>query len=670
MNKTKIATLALCVAFGFSAHAQNLLLNGSFESPPIEADTIAIISPTSWDACCGNTAYRVLNGNYGVPEYAGPQDGHQYAAIGGGGSLSQSFNITTAGDYQLGWYDNAGDHPDPSPYTVTVSSGAGVMASTSLNASHFVQGWLSHSLQLNLSPGMYTLQFHSEGPVFGLATLLDNVSLQSSFADFLYFTERANPWPGHPKIMRVKTDGSGLEMVYQNATEGAEGGIALDVSRGHLYSGSEAWIFRLNLDGTGRVNLVPVTDQVQDVELDLAHGKIYWSEGGHERNAIRSANLDGTYARTFVDVGFFGTFTGLAVDPNRGKLYVTFYDVIGNTVIQVMNLDGSGQNLLYDVGGQVGVGTVAVNDLEIDLATGTLYFNLTDCPIPGIYKAPADGSGPIEIVIPTPDPGGGGIHYDPIDHKFYATYFTPNRWEIRSVNIDGTDVRAIAEYAATIYWYEVGHGIPVAGRADTEPPSITCPANINVSCSTDRLVTVTYPPAIVSDNSDPSPTVTYSIPSGSGFPVGTTKVTVTATDASGNHSSCSFTVTRAPLSFAGFLSPVGGADATGGSFAEPLRTFKLNSTIPLKFTASCGGSPVVDNIHTLQAVKWSSQTDSDPPIDATPTDAATTGNQFRLAGSEWRFNLDTKATAMSAGKWLLTATLSDGSQHSVWIQLK
>ena len=61
---------------------------------------------------------------------------------------------------------------------------------------------------------------------------------------------------------------------------------------------------------------------------------------------------------------------------------------------------------------------------------------------------------------------------------------------------------------------------------------------------------------------------------------------------------------------------------------------------------------------------------SDPPIDAKPSDAATTGSQFRLTGGQWHFNLDPQATGMSVGKWELIATLSDGSRHSVWIQIK
>ncbi|MSU57246.1 MAG: hypothetical protein EXS35_03525 [Pedosphaera sp.] len=111
----KLVTIAgafvLCGIIGFSAHAQNLLLNGSFESPAIPANAISTATPTSWQGN-GSPFIRVLNGNYGVPEYSGPQDGQQYAAIGGGAALSQAFTITTAGTYELRWFDNAGDHPD------------------------------------------------------------------------------------------------------------------------------------------------------------------------------------------------------------------------------------------------------------------------------------------------------------------------------------------------------------------------------------------------------------------------------------------------------------------------------------------------------------------------------------------------------------------------------
>ena len=91
----------------------------------------------------------------------------------------------------------------------------------------------------------------------------------------------------------------------------------------------------------------------------------------------------------------------------------------------------------------------------------------------------------------------------------------------------------------------------------------------------------------------------------------------------------------------------------------------------MKFTASCDASPVGAGVHSLQATKYSNAVDSDPVIDATPTDAATTGNQFRITDAttgEWHFNLNTKP--LSVGTWKLVATMSDGSIHEVWITIK
>jgi len=170
---------------------------------------------------------------------------------------------------------------------------------------------------------------------------------------------------------------------------------------------------------------------------------------------------------------------------------------------------------------------------------------------------------------------------------------------------------------------------------------------------------------------DAGDTITITQAPAGPYSVGTTTVTLTVTDSHGASSSCTASVTVV-YQFSGFLAPIGGgADATGGSFANPLRTFKLGSTIPVKFTASCGGSAVLAGVHRLQAVKYSGSTSAGTPIDATPQDAATVGNQFRLTtDGQWQFNLDTEGTGMSVGIWLLRATLSDGSEHGAWIQIK
>jgi subtilisin-like proprotein convertase family protein len=78
--------------------------------------------------------------------------------------------------------------------------------------------------------------------------------------------------------------------------------------------------------------------------------------------------------------------------------------------------------------------------------------------------------------------------------------------------------------------------------SDTEPPTITCPANVTaVGTPGSPTVVVTFPDPVFSDNC-PGVTAACVPPSGSTVPVGTTTITCTATDAAGNTATCSFTV--------------------------------------------------------------------------------------------------------------------------------
>ena len=84
---------------------------------------------------------------------------------------------------------------------------------------------------------------------------------------------------------------------------------------------------------------------------------------------------------------------------------------------------------------------------------------------------------------------------------------------------------------------------------DTQPPTITCPANVtsvtNQDCAAaggGACVVVTFPDPTAADNC-PGVTVACVPPSGTCLPPGVTTVTCTATDASGNTATCSFTVT-------------------------------------------------------------------------------------------------------------------------------
>ena len=77
---------------------------------------------------------------------------------------------------------------------------------------------------------------------------------------------------------------------------------------------------------------------------------------------------------------------------------------------------------------------------------------------------------------------------------------------------------------------------------DTLAPVITCPAVDPSEATTTAGAAVTFA-ASASDLATASPAIGYDLPAGSTFPLGTTTVTATATDGSGNQARCSFPVT-------------------------------------------------------------------------------------------------------------------------------
>jgi hypothetical protein len=79
---------------------------------------------------------------------------------------------------------------------------------------------------------------------------------------------------------------------------------------------------------------------------------------------------------------------------------------------------------------------------------------------------------------------------------------------------------------------------------DNTPPVISCPASITLEPTCPSGAIGNYTPPVGTDNCAGATTSrTAGLASGAVFPIGTTTVTYTVTDAAGNSSSCSFTVT-------------------------------------------------------------------------------------------------------------------------------
>jgi hypothetical protein len=197
-----------------------------------------------------------------------------------------------------------------------------------------------------------------------------------------------------------------------------------------------------------------------------------------------------------------------------------------------------------------------------------------------------------------------------------------------------------------------------AGVKDTTPPTLILPDDITVEATSSAGANVEFQVTAIDDVSE-NPTVECSAASGDLFPLGTTTVTCTATDEAGNTSDPgSFNVTVV-VGWGGFLQPLN----PGGP-----ASFKLNSTIPVKFQLGGASTGITDLDARLffQPVgggdKW---------FDATSTSGATTGNAFRwdADGGFYIFNLNTKAIG-KAGTYVLRVDLGDGVPHNIQVEIR
>ncbi|HET7112961.1 MAG TPA: PxKF domain-containing protein [Pyrinomonadaceae bacterium] len=190
--------------------------------------------------------------------------------------------------------------------------------------------------------------------------------------------------------------------------------------------------------------------------------------------------------------------------------------------------------------------------------------------------------------------------------------------------------------------------------ADQTAPVISCPSNIEIflpANSPDTSMVVNYPAATATDNCSASPTVTYSQASGSVFPVGTTTVTATATDAAGNHSECTFTVT-VRYNFNGFFSPV--------SNAPTLNAVNAGRAIPVKFTLSGDKGLNIFAPNNPYSVSLNCNT-NDPGVDVSETLTAG-GSSLTFSADQYIYIWKTESSWAGTCRQLVM-TLNDGSVH-------
>ena len=188
---------------------------------------------------------------------------------------------------------------------------------------------------------------------------------------------------------------------------------------------------------------------------------------------------------------------------------------------------------------------------------------------------------------------------------------------------------------------------------DNTPPTISCPSDITVYLplnSTDTSMAVSYPAATANDNC-PGTTIGYSIASGSVFPVGPTTVTATATDASGNTTSCSFTI-KVLYDFTGFFSPI--------SNTPTLNSVNAGKAIPIKFSLSGDKGLNIFAVGNPYTVSLNCNS-SDPGVDVIETVNAG-GSSLSFGGGQYIYTWKTENTWAGTCRQLVV-TLNDGTVH-------
>ena len=167
---------------------------------------------------------------------------------------------------------------------------------------------------------------------------------------------------------------------------------------------------------------------------------------------------------------------------------------------------------------------------------------------------------------------------------------------------------------------------PVA--ADTTPPTLVgMPANLDLVTTDPTGVDVAYTPPTATDDRDPSPTVGCIPAPGFRAPVGTTRVTCTAIDASSNSASASFDVV-VHLASVRWEEPIG---------SDAVVMVRSGRTLPVKATAE------LDGVATSGAAQLALA--ACPGVDLPTSDARTVVARWQADVARWDGLLDTKGLA-------------------------
>ncbi|HET7027347.1 MAG TPA: HYR domain-containing protein [Candidatus Limnocylindrales bacterium] len=167
-----------------------------------------------------------------------------------------------------------------------------------------------------------------------------------------------------------------------------------------------------------------------------------------------------------------------------------------------------------------------------------------------------------------------------------GSHFSIGTTTITCAATDTDDLASTASFEVTV--------------VDTTAPALATGPDVDAVTADPNGIVVTFATPIADDLVDASPVVTCDPGSGSAFPVGSTTVTCTASDASGNRSNTAFSV-RVHLARVVFDAPIGSANVVdaNGSRSIPVKASVrvdgaevTSGEVSLSVARCAGGSPV------------------------------------------------------------------------------
>lgn len=380
---------------------------------------------------------------------------------------------------------------------------------------------------------------------FGVARYNTNGSLDKSFSGGKVITDFGGQMD-EARGVAVQVDG---KIVVAGASDNNRFALARYNSNGSLDT---------SFNGSGEV-LTQLGNScfAYSVVIQPADGKIVAAGVADGKFALARYNLNGSLDPSFdgdgeVFTSFVGQSEARAIAlQSDGKIVAAGFAqpmssqgiFSGDFAVARYNFNGSLDNS-FDGDGTVTTNTSSVGD--DDRANGAAIQPDGKIVLVGYTQNTAGTNKPHSFALVRYLPNGsldnsignGGIVTTDVGN------FPSALDQASAVAIQPADAKIVVAGQANNVRTSLDFALARYGGGDTTPPTIVCPANLLAVTSRPRDVcaTVNYPAPVVGDNL-PGATFVCAPPSGSCFPVGTTTVSCTATDAAGNTASCGFTIT-------------------------------------------------------------------------------------------------------------------------------